>query len=301
MQNRNDIFNELLGISRLMTEINSKNNLYEVPAGYFESFADTVMNRIKTTDSNPAKNETESLSPVISGIDKKKSLYNVPENYFETFPEKILARIKAEQAKDASEELAMLSPLLSKAGKKTPFATPEGYFNELSDNLVSGAKAISFVKDELETVHPLMSDLKNKSTYTVPEEYFNHLADTILHKAKNQQPAKIVSFKKVKTFLKYSVAAAVTGMVITIGLLTFNTKTTVEDPATGLLKISDQEITNYIDNHNSPLAEAANNNTATASLDFNDNDVSELLGDVPDNELEAYANDHTGPKELITN
>src|SRR5882672_10209255 len=102
MQNRNDIFNELLEISRLMTEINSKNNLYEVPAGYFESFADAVMNRIKTTDSSPAKNEMALISPVIAGIDKKKFLYNISESYFETFPEKILARIKAEEAKDAS-------------------------------------------------------------------------------------------------------------------------------------------------------------------------------------------------------
>src|SRR5882724_4557805 len=235
MQNKNDIFNELLGISRLMTEINSKNDLYEVPANYFESFAGSVMSRIKTMDSGPVKNETEMLPPIISGIDKKKLPYNVPENYFETFPEKILAEIKTEQAKDASEELAILSPLLSKADKKIPFVAPEGYFNDLSENLVTGMKAITSGKDESENMHPLMSDLKNKSTYTIPVEYFNYLPDTILNKIKTQQPAKIVSFKTSRPWLRYAIAAAVTGVVLTIGLLTFNNKTT-DDPTTGLSK-----------------------------------------------------------------
>jgi len=299
MQNRNDIYNELLEISRLMTEVNSKINLYEVPAGYFESFAEMVMNRIKTADAS-AKNEMEMLSPMLSGIDKKKFTYKIPENYFESFPEKILAKVKAGREQDASEELAMLSPLLSKADKKNPFTTPDGYFDELSDNLVGGMNAITFVKDELEVLHPLMNDLKNKSTYTVPKDYFNQLAETILHKVKRQEPAKIVSFEKSRSLLKYAVAAAVTAIVLTIGLLTFNTKSVTDDPATGLSKISDQEITNYLHNHDVPLAEVATNNS-TASLDFNDNDVSELLGDVPDNELEDYATDHTGPKDLITN
>jgi hypothetical protein len=299
MQNRNDIYNELLEISRLMTEVNSKINLYEVPAGYFESFAEMVMNRIKTADAS-AKNEMEMLSPILSGIDKKKFTYNIPGNYFESFPEKILSKIKAGHEQDASEELAMLSPLLSKTDKKNPFTTPDGYFDELSDNLVGGMNAVTFVKDELEVLHPLMGDLKNKSTYAVPKDYFNQLAETILYKAKRQKSAKIVSFDKSRLLLKYAVAAAVTGIVLTIGLLTFNSKSTADDPATGLLKISDQEITNYLHNHDVPSAEATTNNS-TASLDFNDNDISELLGDVPDNELEDYATDHTGPKDLITN
>ena len=300
MQNRNDILNELLEISRLMAETDNKNKLYEVPVNYFESFADSVIFRIKNSGEGSIKTEMEMLSSIIAGIDKKKLTYNIPENYFETFPEKILAQLNAAHAKDASEELAMLSPLLSKADKKNPFTAPQGYFSELSENLVSGLNAVTFAKDELTALHPLISDLKNKSTYTVPVAYFDGLPEAILHKIKSQQPARIVSFKKSSSWLKYAVAAAVTGIIFTIGVLTFNNKTiSVDDPTTGLSKISDQEITNYLDNHDNPLGEPVNNNTA--ALDFNDNDVSELLGSVPDNELEQYASDHTGPKDLITN
>jgi hypothetical protein len=301
MQNRNDILNELLEISRLMAETDNRNKLYEVPVNYFESFADSVIFRIKNATQESVKTEMGMLSTIIAGIDKKKLTYSIPDNYFETFSEKILARLKVEHAKDASEELAMLSPLLSKADKKNPFTAPEGYFSELSENLVSGLNAVTFAKDELATLHPLINDLKNKSTYTVPVAYFDELSEAVLHKIKKQQPAKIVSFKKSSSWLKYAVAAAVTGIIFTIGVLTFNNKTaTTDDPATGLSKISDQEITNYLDNHDNPFGETGNNNS-TAALDFNDNDVSELLGSVPDNELEQYATDHTGPKDLITN
>ena len=299
MQNRNDIYKELLEISELIAETDKKASLYEVPSNYFESFADTVMFKIKNAGALSAEHEIASLSPVVASIDKKKSIYDVPENYFENFPEKILGRIKAEHAKDVSEELSMLSPLLSKAGKKNPYTVPEDFFNELSENMISGMKAVSFVKDELETLHPLMSDLRNKNTYTVPDGYFDQLPQMILHRVKKQEPAKVVSLKQNKSWLKYAVAAAVTGVVFTIGILTFNNKPVAEDPATSLAKISDQEISNYLDNHDNPLAETSNNSTATA--DFNDNDVSDLLGSVPDNELEQYATDHTGPKELITN
>ncbi|MBS1599757.1 MAG: hypothetical protein JST75_16140 [Bacteroidetes bacterium] len=282
-----------------MTEMDNKNSLYEVPVNYFESFADTVMNRIKNADAVLLENEAAIISPIFSGIDKKKSIYSIPENYFDGLPEKILARIKALSSSDASEELAILSPLLSKADKKNPYKAPEGFFSELSENLVSGMKAISFVSHELETLHPLMNDLKNKNTYSVPEEYFNQLPEAILQKIKNQQPARIVSFRKRTAWMKYAVAAAVTGIIFTVGILTFNNKVSTEDPTTGLSKISDQEISNYIDNHDNPLAETANNSTASA--DFNDNDVSDLLSSVPDNELEQYASNHTSPKDLITN
>ena len=69
MQNRNDIFNELLEISRLMAETDNKNKLYEVPVDYFESFADSVIFRIKNVAAGSVKDEMGMLSPIIAGID----------------------------------------------------------------------------------------------------------------------------------------------------------------------------------------------------------------------------------------
>ena len=303
MQNKNEILSELLEISQLIAEINRENNLYEVPSGYFGSLADKILAHIKTSGL-AAKNELEALSPVLSRIDKK-NVFTVTENYFEGLPEKILTRLKAANANDASEELAILSPLLSQLDKKIPFSAPKGYFDDLSDNLVVGMQAVEFVNDELKNLSPLMGSISNENVYEVPEGYFNNLAENILQKIKGpQQEAKIISFRKRKAWLKYAVAASVTGILLTVGFLTFNkqnTTTTIVDPAAGISKVSDQEISNYLDNHDVPLDES--NNNSIASLDFNDNDITDLLGDVPDNELQQYAIDQpqAGSKDLITN
>ncbi len=71
MQNRNDILNELLEISRLMAESDNKASLYEVPANYFESFAGLIMVRIKNSSGSMLR-EIELLSPTISAIEKTK-------------------------------------------------------------------------------------------------------------------------------------------------------------------------------------------------------------------------------------
>jgi len=305
MQNRKDISNELLEISQLIAEIDAPKNPFEVPSGYFESLPDRIMEKLKTTYTGSVKNELEVLSPVISQIEKNNISHNIPENYFESFPEKLLSRIKADEATSASEELSILSPLLSQADKKNPFSTPSGYFNELSDNLVEGVKAIEFVKDELEQLSPLMGGLSKKNVYTVPGEYFDTLAENILQRIKHsQEKAKVISFRKNKPWLKYAIAAALTGVILTIGFFTFNNNKqnkTTEDPIAALSKVSDQEINNYLDNHDIPLNEIPNNNTPV--LDFNENDITDLLADVSDNELEQYQydNDQTGAKDLITN
>ncbi len=246
-----------------------------------------------------------SLFPFLNQIDKKNVLSNVPENYFENFPEKVLSRIKAAETDNASEEIAILSPLLSKLDKKIPFSTPAGYFSELSDNLVGGMKAVDFVKDELENFSPVLRGIGNENVYKVPDGYFDHLAENILQKINQPQPgAKVISFKKRKSFMRYAVAAAVAGVILTIGVVNLNkpniTTTTIDDPAIGLSKISDQEITNYLDNNDIPLAETNPGNT-TAMLDFNENDIKDFLNDVPDNELLQYANDQDDSKDLIIN
>ena len=304
MQNRKDISNELLEISQLMAEMEAPKNPFEVPAGYFESLPGRIMERIKTAYSGELKNEIEALSPLLSRLEKNNVPYAVPDNYFENFPEKLLSRIKAEKAKDVVEELSLLCPLLSQADKKNPFSTPDGYFNELSDNLVEGVKAIEFVKDELENISPLMGGLSKKNVYTVPIEYFDTLAENILQRIKrSEQTAKIISFKKSRPWLKYAVAAVLTGVILTIGFLTFNKQNkTTDDPVAGLAKVSDQEIANYMDNHDIPLTEIPNNNN-TPILDFNESDINDLLADVSDNELEQYQYDNgqAGEKDLITN
>jgi adenylate kinase len=297
MQNINDILNELKEISPVLAEIPRQKELYQLPPGYFETLPDKIFSRIR----NAVSSETASLSTILSQADKKP-VFDIPADYFETFSSRLLVRIKAEQAGTAKEELEILSPLLDQIGKKTAFSTPAGYFNELPASLAAGIQAVAFVNDELESenLSPLMRGLRNKNVYETPVGYFEKLPEILLHKIRNRpEPAKVISFRK--SWLKYAVAAAVTGLILTVGIFTFNKphSAVATDPLTGLTTVSDQEITNYLENQDLLLAETAANSTAI--LDFNDNDVKDLMSEVSDDELQQYANENAGSKEPVTN
>lgn len=234
-----------------------------------------------------------------------KNPYAVPQGYFEEFAGKLLARIKAGQSGDPREELSVLSPLLDRIDKKSPFEVPQGYFDNLTGNVLSGVSAIDFVNDELENLSPLLTGLRNKTVYQTPEGYFDDLSDTIL--ARLRTPARQAPIIRMGSrsgkWLKYSAAAIATGLILTMGWLGLHSPLT---PAGGtelaatLTKVSDQEILNYLENQNIPLAETMSNSTA-AAVEFNDADVKNILGNVPDDELNQYLEDNGGTKEPVTN
>jgi hypothetical protein len=195
-----------------------------------------------------------------------------------------------------AEELARLSPLLSGIDRKTPYRLPEGYFNELA---------------------PILAGLQDKALYEVPEGYFDGLAGEIAARVKqptsvvveSPAPARVIPMGGGKRgWWKYSAAAVVAGLLLTIGWLRLHTSghggnVVTPDIANNLAKVSDQDIQTYLDsdndNINTPLAEVVTNSTAT--LDIDDNDVKSLLGDVPDGDLKQYMEEHGGAKDMATN
>jgi hypothetical protein len=244
-----------------------------------------------------------------------KTPYAVPQGYFEEFAAKLLARIKTGQSGDPREELSVLSPLLDRIDKKAPFQVPEGYFDNLTGNVLSGVSAIDFVNDELENLSPLMTGLRDKMVYHTPEGYFDDLSDTILARLKT--PAKLAPVismdahsrttvtRRLSTrkWFRVSAAAIATGLILTMGWLGLHRPAshpiTNTDLMASLDKASDQEILNYLENQNIPLAETMNNSTA-AAVEFNDADVKNILGNVSDDELNQYL-DESGAKDPVTN
>lgn len=291
MQTASNILNELRELSPVLAEIPRSGEIYQVPAGYFDALANKILDRLKEA----AATEAEALPAVLNQVDKKP-VFDIPADYFETFAANLLARLKAEQAGSAKEELDILSPLLGQIGKKTPFSTPAGYFNELPVNLAAEMQAVAFVNDELETENssPVLRGLKNKNTYAVPAGYFENLPEEILQKINQPQEAKVVPMTRRKSWMKYAVAAAITGLVLTVGYFTFNRPQSRgnADPIGGLTAVSDQEITNFLENQDLLLAETTTNSTAI--LEFNDNDVKDLMSEVSDDELQQYAKENNG-------
>ena len=91
--------------------------------------------------------------------------------------------------------------------------------------------------------------------------------------------------------MKYAVAACLVAM---LGTTLFNISTHIEsDPILGLAVVSDQDMANYLDSddiHWTPgLSSATESTTDIASVDLNDNDIRDLLSNVPDDELEQYS------------
>ena len=297
MKNENYILNELNQISPVVAGITRK-NLFEVPENYFEQFADTVMLRIKSTQTD------EEFSSALTN--KNTPFTSPPADYFESFAEKMLNRIKAETGNSVDEELAILSPMLSKIKRVTPFSVPQGYFEELSDNVLESAKAIDFVNDGLENLSPLMRDLKNKNTYTTPLGYFENFSDSVLSKIKNEpKKAKVISITNRKTWLKFAAAAIVVGMISTIGFYFLNksSQPVNTDPIAALSKVSDDEMNNYLQNQYSPVYDSVitNTNSPLAIVDLSNDDTDDLLSTIPDDELKQYINEDVTLKDEQVN
>lgn len=144
MTNRDTILNELIELGSPLASHNPQNP-YSVPAGYFETLAAVVINRIKALEASDAKEELEFLSPFLAGISRKNP-FTVPSGYFESMQSFSVP----EPGKDlsASQELDLISPLLGRADKKTPYTVPEGYFDNLPPQVMQktmdgGGKLVS--------------------------------------------------------------------------------------------------------------------------------------------------------------
>ncbi len=271
----------------------ANNNPYEVPQGYFEGLADNILQRVKA--------EKVDLSSVLQQANTNP--YTVPHGYFDNLPETILNRVKATDADNAIDELEILSPLLSQIGKKMPFSTPAGYFNEVGENAIAGAQAIDFVNIELENLSPLMQGLKRIMVYKVPAGYFDLLPGQVMKAIKAQQPAKVVSISVTRRVLRYAAAAVAAGLIITAGWFYSNrgTGTKGGPPSMAQLdSISDEMLQKYLENQAPTPAE--NPIAATAAVDELDaNDMKDMLADVTDEDLQQYLEKYSTLKEVNTN
>jgi len=135
MDSRLTILEELKQISPLVAGIQPIAP-YRAPEGYFESFAQQLMERIKL-NTLAAKEELESLSPLLSSISKQVP-YELPENYFNELSEHALVGARAIDF--VNEELENLSPLMISLKGRNVYQVPEGYFNGLAENILSKAK-----------------------------------------------------------------------------------------------------------------------------------------------------------------
>ncbi len=120
MANR-DIIQELRDLGSSLPTVDPK-NIFTVPDGYFEGFANEVLAMVKTQDSLSWLSALPKINP-----------YQVPEDYFDGLEERIMNAIRIRpDYQTSTEELQSISPLLSSLDKRPVYAVPRGYFENLN-------------------------------------------------------------------------------------------------------------------------------------------------------------------------
>jgi hypothetical protein len=276
----------------------SVNIPYQVPADYFERLPLQVLALVKNTPG-----ETAALSSL-----PRANVFEAPHGYFDNFPGLMVSRIRAMESDSPGDELKELSPLLSGIGKNVPFTLPEGYFQDLSQDVVAGVKAIEFVQQELEIVSPLLVQAKGRQVYQAPPGYFEKLPEIILKKVRKNAVKRVISIPSMKNVYRYAAAAVLTGMLAIGAWLFFNNGTSVGpdnemtsannqgivSPAV-MEKLSDEEIIRYLDKNEVYIPE----NYSMAATDMKVDDLKELLTDFSDEELQQYLDNHSVSRDII--
>ena len=156
-------------------------------------------------------------------------------------------------SKEISEELANISSLLAGIEKKNIFSVPEGYFDELSINILKNigtgfsesksdrlsvpegyfenlsSSILNKIRSltetpeqELRALSPMLYSIQNENVFQVPAGYFANLQDSILNKVNPKQEAKVIQLKKRDSVWKYAAAAVVTAVIGLSSLMIFN-------------------------------------------------------------------------------
>ncbi|HEY8733241.1 MAG TPA: hypothetical protein VIL90_01665 [Puia sp.] len=213
-------------------------------------------------------------------------------------------------------ELLGICPFLGKNHiARIPYTVPPGYFSDFPDILMSrihleAAKSGRVTgadrktsetswQEEISEISPLLAGLKNKNTYRAPEGYF----DRLKAKIPESVPTKVIEIsspfsskaveKEIRQFsipariVRYAAAACIVGL---IGIGIYNImQRPVGDPINALTAISDQDMANYLNDDDIHWTPGVSSSTETASADFSDIEIHELLSSVPDNELQQYS------------
>lgn len=104
-------------------------------------------------------------------------------------------------------------------------SVPEGYFESLSGTILNKIKALKTedAATEIRALSPMLYSIQHENVFEVPHGYFENLSDDIIEKTKPE--AKVVKIGgRSRTFFKYAVAAVFTG-VIALGVFKFTNAT----------------------------------------------------------------------------
>jgi hypothetical protein len=136
MTQKDDILQELKVLNSSLANL-SRQNVYTVPAGYFNDLTEQILSRIKTLEAIELNEETGYSTPFLNSV-SKEAPYTVPPGYFDSLSDNVLNIVRnSNDYQTAKEELESLSPLLSGIKKEVPYSVPAGYFENLTKDIIA--------------------------------------------------------------------------------------------------------------------------------------------------------------------
>lgn len=269
MQKDLHILNELTELGSPLAEWPAL-NVFTVPDGYFDQLPESILSGIE--------NQLNTLS-----FSKQAPVSYVPEGYFDGLADSILNRIKNVQASGS-----ILTDSLRQA---SVFNVPVHYFDDLATNILQRIHA-----DEETELPVTLQSVQHINVFTVPTGYFESLPEAIQQQV--PAPAKVIGINTQRSFFKYAMAAAFTGLLGLSLFTTFNKKDDKIDTAQSELVMADANLILKNNNFDQEL-ESLGDNDIVQYLQSNGEDVkAALVASVTDeknlpSEEEYYLDDQT--------
>ena len=243
------------------------------------------------TNRNNILKELNDLGSELSNYNPQ-NFYTVPDGYFDELASPVLSRIKALETSDATEELQLLSPLLTQIHREIPFTVPVGYFDGLEEKLMQGIREHADYQtsdEELASLSPMLSSISKKTPYAAPAGYFESLVNNGMMKNEvKKEEAPVILITRQKWFRFAAAAVLVAFIAISGWMILFSKKVDpVKNPeawvAKNTKKISSDEINSFINLANEEKSSADNNSA--------NEEIRELMKDVPENEIQNFLNE----------
>ena len=218
-----------------------KENLQQVPQGYFDSLSDSILAKVKIAYSENTEAEYDSaLLKTLKGI----NVFIVPTGYFDTLTDSIFSKIGKSYPENAEEELRQISPMLYSIKGENVFTVPRRYFESLPDVIV---EKVNHNPAKVITMKKRTSWLKYAAAAVVAG-IISITSLQIFNGAHNNNSGSSSLPAYVQASFKYK---------------------TEEDVDNGIAKLSDDDIAKYL---------VKNGNALDNELLINNTDVSEMPG-----------------------
>lgn len=110
------------------------------------------------------------------------------------------------------------------------YVVPEGYFDLFAENILQKVKTVSpqnEIAEELETIAPLLNTISKRNVYSIAKNYFEQLPSSLLTEKQpfERETTKVIPLStKRNTWRKLAVAAVIAGAVLSGGLYLENNK-----------------------------------------------------------------------------